>query len=170
MKEDLSGYPVANCGFGGSTDALLLKYAGELLYPYKPTVIFLQTGSNDYTGEKAALGELVNRALAAKRAMYEEFHKNLPQAHIFVMAGIPMPGRSQYTEIIQRVNRALWELAEETDYLSFVDSEALTYQDGRYAEDYFIKDGIHLTHEARLSWAKEYILPALGAYYERNKA
>lgn len=165
MKDDLSGYPVANCGFGGSTDKLLMKYADELLYPYNPKVIFLQTGSNDYPGETGSPEEVAERILSTKLAMYEEFHENLPKAHIYVMAGILMPGRSEYTEIVKLVNQELRELSEGTDYLTFIDSESLTYQGGQYVEEYFIKDGIHLTHEARLIWAKEYIIPALNQHY-----
>ena len=48
MANDLEGYPVQNHGFGGSTDALLVRYADQLLYPYAPRIVFFQTGSNDY--------------------------------------------------------------------------------------------------------------------------
>ena len=46
-EEDMKPYHVQNHGFGGCTDALMLKYADNLLYPYKPSVVFVQTGSND---------------------------------------------------------------------------------------------------------------------------
>lgn len=97
--------------------------------------------------------------------MYSTFHDNLPNTKFYVMAGILVPGRSEYTPIVQKVNEKLREYCSTIDYLTFVDSESLTYQNGAYTNEYFIKDGIHLTHEARLKWASDYILPELAKAY-----
>ena len=50
LDEDLkdAGFTVQNHAFGGSTDADLMEFADQILYPYEPSVIVLQTGSNDY--------------------------------------------------------------------------------------------------------------------------
>ena len=76
MEDDLNEYRVINCGFGGSTDKLMLKHADELLYPYNPKMIFLHTGSNDYVSMKGSDEEKITACMEYKKAMYEEFHKN----------------------------------------------------------------------------------------------
>lgn len=167
MKQDLSPYVVANNGFGGSTDKMLVEKADTLLYPYTPRIVFLQTGSNDYPGMKGTDEEIASIVLENKKNMYTTFHENLSNTHFYVMAGILMPGRSQYTPIVQKVNEGLRTYCASIDYLTFVDSESLTYQNNDYVYEYFIKDGIHLTHEARLRWANEYILPELNKAHNK---
>lgn len=52
--------------------------------------------------------------------------------------------------------------------MRFVDSEEMTYKNGEYRSDLFIKDGIHLNHEGQLLWRDEYIKPALDRVIEEN--
>ena len=44
----------------------------------------------------------------------------------------------------------------------------MTYKNGEYRSDLFIKDGIHLNHEGQLLWRDEYIKPALDRVIEEN--
>ena len=41
-------------------------------------------------------------------------------------------------------------------------------EDGTHKTELFIKDGIHLTHEARIMWANDYIKPTLKTIIENN--
>lgn len=166
MEEDMSDYNVANCGFGGSTDKLMLEYADELLYPYAPKIIFLQTGSNDYVSMKGSDEEKIAACLEYKKAMYEEFHKNCPDAKIVVMSGLLLPGRSEYTELTIKVNDALEEYCGSVDYLYFVDADAMTYNGEVYADELFAEDGIHLNHDGQIRWMNDYILPMLESIIE----
>ncbi|MBQ6560687.1 MAG: hypothetical protein IJL85_07655 [Erysipelotrichaceae bacterium] len=160
MEEDLKDYKVQNHGFGGSTDKLLIRYADKLLYPYDPAIIVFQTGSNDYVSLKGDENEVYEQCIAVKKEMFTQFHERLPEAKMIVLSGILMPGRDDYTPIVRRVNAFLREFCEESDYLYYVDSEEMTFIDD-YIKEYFIKDGIHLAHEARLLWRDQYIRPML---------
>ena len=160
MEEDLKEYKVQNHGFGGSTDKLLIRYANKLLYPYDPAVIVFQTGSNDYVALKGDENEVYEQCIAFKKEMFSRFHEQLPEAKMIVLSGILMPGRDDYTPMVRRVNTFLKDYCEEYDYLYYVDSEDMTFDDD-YIRDFFIKDGIHLTHEARFLWRDRYIKPML---------
>lgn len=169
MCEDLSEYRVANCGFGGSTDKLMVEYADIMLYPYAPKIIFLQTGSNDYVSMTGSDEEKIADCLEYKKAMYEEFHNNCPDAKIVVMSGLLLPGRSEYTELTIKINDAIEEYCEVVDYLYFVDADAMTYNGESYADDLFLDDGIHLNHDGQILWMNEYILPMLEKIIEENE-
>ena len=138
-----------------------MKYAEKLLYPYEPKIVVFQTGSNDYAGMKGSDEQIAARCMEIKKEMFETFHKRLPEAKFIVMSGILMPGRAGYTPIVQLVNEKLKAYCADKEYLFYVDAEDLTYEDGEYRSEYFIKDGIHLTHEARLLWADAYIRPMI---------
>ena len=52
--------------------------------------------------------------------------------------------------------------ASQTDGIYYVDAEGMTVKEnGKHRKDLFIEDGVHLTHQARVMWAEEYIKPAL---------
>ena len=168
MEEDLSEYKVQNHAFGGSTDKLLVEYADKLLYPYNPSIVFFQTGSNDYVSLSGTNEEKVKACMDYKKQMFDTFHEKCPNAKFVVMSGLLLPGRSEYTELTQMVNDELEEYCNSKDYMYFVDSEDMTYQNGEYRDDLFIKDGIHLNHTGQLLWRDEYIKPALDKVIKEN--
>lgn len=162
MDEDMKPFIVQNHGFGGSTDKDLLERAERLLYPYNPAIVVFQTGSNDCSQLKGTDDEIYNQIIERKLKMFETFHENLPDAKFVVISGILMPGRNEYDGIIKRVNQYLRELADQTDYLYFVDAEEMTLDEkGNPIPEMFISDGIHLTHKSRIRWAEDYIKPVL---------
>jgi lysophospholipase L1-like esterase len=162
LDDDFPQFRVQNHGFGGSTDELLVKYADRLLYPYEPAVVVFQTGSNDYVNMTGSDDEKLERCMANKREMYQEFHEKLPNAKFVVMSGLLLPGRSEYTPLTQCVNEELAALcAEHADYMTFVDASELTFNGSSYRMDLFRDDKIHLNHTGELAWRDGYTLPAL---------
>ena len=161
MEEDLKPYKVQNHGFGGCTDKDLVKYADRILYPYDPSIVFFQTGSNDYVSLKGSDEEKIAECMEYKRSMFAAFHENLPDARFVVMSGLLLPGRSQYTYLTKQINSQLKMLCDEYEYMYFVDAENMTYDGEKYRDDLFRKDRIHLNHEGQLLWRDGYILPMI---------
>lgn len=167
MENDIPEYRVQNHGFGGSTDKDLVHYAEKLLYPYEPSIVFFQTGSNDYVQASGTDAEKVAECMEYKREMFADFHERLPDTVFVVISGLLLPGRSEYVDLTMEVNRQLQALCDENDYMMFVDTQAMTYDNGIFREDLFLKDGIHLNHEGQLLWAREYIIPAIAQAEEQ---
>ena len=162
MEQDMLPYTVQNHGFGGSTDAELLRSAGRLLYPYAPAVVVLQTASNDCARMIGPKRTLYERILNRKIRMLEAFRRELPDTVFIVISGVLMPGRRKYDGIIKRINRSMQGIASHTDNLYYVDAEGMTVdENGKHRKYLFENDGVHFTHEARVRWAEEYIKPAL---------
>ena len=163
MENDLIEYKVQNHGFGGCTDKDLVKRADKLLYPYKPQVVFFQTGSNDYVSLKGSDEERITKCIEYKKQMFSTFHEKLPNAYFVVMSGLLLSGRSQYTELTKKVNAELKAYCESVDYMYFVDAEEMTFDGNEYRNDLFISDGIHLNHDGQLLWCNTYIKPQISA-------
>lgn len=161
MEDDFKEYKVQNHAFGGSTDPMLVEYADRLLFPYEPAIVVFQTGSNDFASMIGSDEAMLNASFSRKVEMFDAFHERLPNAKFLVMSGLLLPGRSQYIGITQRLNEKLEALCEQRDYMYFADASALTFDGDAYAEERFINDRIHLTHDARLLWCSEYIRPQL---------
>ena len=161
MDEDMKEYKVQNHAFGGCTDVELVGYAKKVLFPYEPAVIFFQTGSNDYVEQKGTNEQKLENCMRYKKAMFEDFHRKLPETKMVAMSGLLLPGRSKYTAMTIELNKQLKTYAETTDFLSYVDADAMTYDGSGYREDLFEKDKIHLNHKGQMTWYKGYIRPAI---------
>ncbi len=158
MEEDMAPYQVQNHAVGGSTDIELMEYADQLLFPFKPSVVFIQTGSNDYT-----TGATMEEVFANKDKMYSMFQEALPDTKFIVMAGLPLPNRAEYWDLTVEVNNYLKQYCEEHENMYFVDGtdailtdsgeEDMATGDGRYFNpEIFKEDGIHLTQEGHDLW------------------
>ena len=158
MEEDMAPYKVQNHGVGGSIDTELMEFADVLLYPFSPKVVFIQTGSNDYTMDLT-----MEEVFANKDKMFTMFHENLPDAKILVMAGLPLPNRAEYWDLTVQVNEFLAQYCADKDYMIFVDGtdamltdagpDEMATGDGRYFNpSIFVEDGIHLTQEGHDLW------------------
>lgn len=169
MEKDIPQYKVQNHGFGGSTDQDLIDYAPVLLYPYQPKIVVFQTGSNDYVSAPGTAEEKLEFCMRRKQEMFEQFHRHLPNAHFVVMSGLLLPGRSEFRELTQKLNRQLEEFCSQRDYMTYVNAEELTYRNNEFDRSRFVKDMIHLTPEAQKTWAVQYIIPALDRIQSSHK-
>lgn len=93
--------------------------------------------------------------------MFGTFHEKLPDAKFVVMSGLLLPGRNEYTEMTQEINRQLVKLCAEREYMVFVDASALTFDGTSYAGELLNNDGIHLNHAGQMKWCEEYMRPIL---------
>ena len=166
MQTDMAPYTVMNHGVGGSVDTELMEFAPTLLYPFEPRAVFIQTGSNDYTG-----GATLEECLANKEKLFGLFAENLPNTQFIIMAGLPLPSRAEYWDLTVQVNNFLAEYCATHENFTFVDGtdailtdhgdESMATGDGRYFNpEIFNSDGIHLTQEGHDLWTP-YMLNAL---------
>jgi lysophospholipase L1-like esterase len=150
LDEDMKPYRAQNHGFGGSTDKLMKANAYRMLYPYKPSVVFIQTGSNDN-----ARGYTLDEIKEHKKELFAEYRKNLPDAQFIIMSGLPLPGRPQFWANIQALNQFLAEYCAGSENLYFIDAtKAMTTADGSFRPEYFKGDGIHLNAIGHNAWTQ----------------
>ena len=65
LSQDFVGYPVVNCGFGGSRLSDCVRYVSRLVLRLKPAAVVLYAGDNDL-----AQGALPDQAFASFRDLY----------------------------------------------------------------------------------------------------
>lgn len=150
MEEDMAahGFTVQNHAFGGSTDRELIDEAEYLVFPYEPRAVFLQTGSNDY-----AAGLTYDEVKANKAELYGTLSRNLPDAAIIVMGGLPLPGRSEYREETAKINDFVAEYCAAHANFYYGDSNSVILgEDGQPIAEYFVSDGIHLNQKGHDAW------------------
>lgn len=166
MEEDMKPYKVQNHGIGGSTDEELLRYADRLLYPFNPSIAFLQTGSNELMTDLT-----IEEVLKIKGEMYDTLTKNLPDTTFIVMMALPLPGRADAWEKSSILNEYIKDYCKTHPNFTYVDataelladsgSEDLKTFDGKYfIKELYREDGIHLSLKGHEIWTK-YMLAKL---------
>lgn len=153
-------YHAQNHGMGGCTDPDLIRYAPRVLYPYRPSAVIIQTGSNDI-----ASGIPLEEILQRKKEMYALFLSQLPETRLIVCSGLPLPGRMQFWEVTKQTNQLLKNLCEENSRLFFLDAtdammtdhgeDKFRSADGRYFNpELFRADRIHLNRKGHDVWTQ----------------
>ena len=158
LEQDMLPWRAQNHGMGGCIDEDMMHYAPRLFYPYKPSVVFFQTGSNDI-----ASGIPLETILENKRKMYGMFLREMPQTKLVICSGLPLPGRTQFWDATMETNRLLGQMCWETERLYFLDAteamltdhgpERLKTSDGRFFQPaYYRMDQIHLNKRGHDVW------------------
>ena len=160
LENDMLPYKAQNHGMGGCIDPEMITYAPRMLYAFKPSVVFFQTGSNDL-----ANGLTLEQILKNKRHMYALFLENMPDTKLVVMSGLPLPNRQEFWADTVKTNHLLRQMCEETERMYFMDAtDAMLSEngtqdmetptgDGRYFRpEYFRSDGIHLNKKGHDVW------------------
>lgn len=150
MDEDMAPYVVQNHGMGGCNDAELLEYAEQVLYPYQPRAVFIQTGSNDNT-QGLSLEEIKSN----KEKLYGTFRENLPDTVFIIMSGLPCPNRSEYWDDINTTNQFIAQYCDEHEDFYFIDAiGVMTTENGDFRPELFNNDGIHLNDAGHAVWTE----------------
>jgi len=95
LSQDFIGYPVVNCGFGGSRLTDCVRYVSRLVLRLKPAAVVVYAGDNDL-----AQGDLPDQAFASFRDLYNAlrgYSEQMPIAYISVK---PSPARIRYIDYL----------------------------------------------------------------------
>lgn len=145
---------IINSGVAGDTIAEMGARLSYDVFPYKPDIIIMQGGANDflmslYPGAKALSERLIRLALRIR--------KQLPQTKIYIESMYPaytkriglMPSwaEGKSNGEIEKINTEIKKLCEAYDF-AYVDVfHKLIGEDGQLSREYTV-DGIHLQENA----------------------
>ena len=141
MQQDFPGYPILNCGFGGSRLTDCVRYANRLVIPRKPAAIVIYAGDNDL-----ALGTPPEQVFQSFQMLFEIFRaysRSIPIAFVSVK---PSPARLKYLPNIIKFNELVEQYLQarpETDYIDICSD--MLGPDHRPIPSLFVNDQIHLS-------------------------
>ena len=116
LSQDFAGYPVVNCGFGGSRLTDCLRYVSRLVLRLKPAAVVLYAGDNDL-----AQGTRPDQAFASFRDLYaalRRYSEKMPIAYISVK---PCPARIRYIESIIHFNQMVQAFLKTQPATEYID-------------------------------------------------
>jgi lysophospholipase L1-like esterase len=151
-NELLKNCQIVNRGISGDTTEGVFNRLDRIT-KYKPRKIFLMIGVNDLWNESKTIPEIINNY----QKNLEFIQQKSPQTQVFIESLLPINNRSYQIAIDNRdiitVNQELKKLAEQfsCQYLNLHDR---FLNDNGQLDVKYTMDGVHLTTEGYLLWAK----------------
>lgn len=151
LEKSFPKFKTINRGFGGSEIADSIHFADRIILKHKPKVILLYAGDNDIAHGKSA-----ETVTADFQKFVTVVRAELPKTHIAFIAIKPSIKRWNLASEIQKANKAIAAICNQSDQLTYVDIfKPMLGRDGTPRPELFLKDGLHLNDDGYQLWARE---------------
>ena len=156
MEYDFPGIPLVKRGFGGSTMKDVNYYASRIIFPYKPSRIFIYEGDNDI-----ARGASPSEFISDCMDFILLCRQHIPDTEIFFLSIKPSPARIRNWHQMKEANRMLSGLAAGNEMIHYIDITAdMLNSDGTPRRDIYKSDNLHL-NQAGYEMLRDAIAPYL---------
>ena len=152
------GYFIINRGFGGSTLPDVIRYAGDIIYPYHPKQVVIYCGENDLAFSDAITADTVFERF---RVLFDLIRSHLPGENIMYISMKPSPSRVRLKEKMEKANLLIQTYLSLNRNTEFIDVYHLMFNaDHTVMSDIFLGDSLHMNARGYAIWQKA-ILPYL---------
>jgi len=146
------GYKIINRGFGGSTLPDMIRYAGDIIFPYKPKQIVIYCGENDL-----AASDTVTAAMVTERfkSLFLLIRKKMPNVPIAFVSLKPSPSREKLWPKMIATNNAIKIFLGTKSKATYIDVyHKMFNNDGSVKKELFIEDNLHMNSKGYAIWQK----------------
>lgn len=144
-------YKTLNRGFGGTQFSDLIYYAHRVIYPYKPSKIFIYEGDNDL-GAGDTPKAILKEAKQLRKMIAKNLGKEIP---VIFISPKPSVARWNLKEKYEETNALLKKYADKKAYTEFADVwyPALD-ENGMVFTHIFLQDNLHMNAEGYKIWQR----------------
>ena len=152
VQDYFPGYPIINRGFGGSSLTDLIRYADEIIYPYKPKQVVIYCGENDL----ASLDTVSARTVFHRfKELFLLIRAKLPTVCIDYISMKPSPSREHLRPKMLEANLLIKNYLRAKKKTAFIDVyHKMLNDDGTPIKDIFIEDNLHMNAKGYHIWQK----------------
>ena len=152
VNDYFPGYPIVNRGFGGSTLPDVIRYANDVIIPYKPKQVVVYCGENDLvTSDTITADEIVRRF----KTLYGIIRHSLPNTTIDFISMKPSPSREKIFPKLREANNRISAFLKTEKKAGFIDVyPAMLDAAGKPREELFLGDRLHMKPAGYAIWAK----------------
>ncbi len=144
------GYNIINRGFGGSALVDVIRYAPDVIYPYKPKQIVIYCGENDLGSSDTISPEIV---LARFKTLYSLIRTNVGKANVAFVSIKPSPSRFRLMPKMIETNRLIKKFLSRQKNTAFINVFDKMLVNGKPKNDIFRDDSLHMTAKGYAIWA-----------------
>jgi lysophospholipase L1-like esterase len=157
VNNDFPGYTIINRGFGGSQLSDVVRYADDVIIPYKPKQVVIYCGDNDIATGSVTATDVLQRFME----LFNIIRNNLPDVHIAYVSIKPSPSRAKYMRIIEDANVMIRQFLSGYPRTAYIDIyHPMLDNEGKPRKELFLDDDLHMNEKGYAIW-KEAIQPYL---------
>lgn len=152
VQEYFPEHKIINRGFGGSSLPDVIRYAPNIIYPYKPAQILIYCGENDFpSGTHTTADTIFNRFTR----LHGMIRSALPKTEIIYISMKPSVSRLKYLPEMRRANEMIRKFQKKHPKSGYIDVYSkMILADGTPMPDIFLKDQLHMNKNGYLIWQK----------------
>ena len=152
VQKYFPGYKIINRGFGGSSLPDVMRYADEIIIPYRPKQIVIYCGENDLAASDTVTADMV---LIRFVKLFEFIRKKLPKVHIAFVSIKPSPARQRLMSQMLAANSKIKNYLSENKRTAFVDVYyKMLNENGMPKDNIFKEDMLHMNAIGYAIWQK----------------
>ena len=152
VQDYFPGYTIINRGFGGSQLTDVIRYAYDVILPYKPKQVVIYCGENDMaSGPSITANDVVLRF----ETLFGIIRQNLPDATIDFVSLKPSPSRQRLFPGFKQVNEEVRKFLKKQKHAGFINVyDAMLGTDGNPRKEIFLDDMLHMKPGGYQIWQK----------------
>ena len=153
IKQDFPDHKVTNRGFGGSSLPDVIRYADDIIFPYKPKQIIIYCGENDLGVSDTISAQTVANRFIQLFTMIRNQWKKMPVVFVSIK---PSPSREHLFPKMIEANRLIREFLAAQKKTKFIDVFSLMLDtQGKPRKELFGPDMLHMNATGYAIWQKE---------------
>lgn len=153
VQQYFPNYPIINRGFGGSTLPDVIRYANDIIFPYKPKQVLIYCGENDFASSDSVTVEMVVNRFTK---LYFMIRSKFKDASIVFVSIKPSPSRQHLWPKFKEANKIIENFLKKQKNTGFVNVyDKMLNPDGQAMEDIFVEDRLHMNKKGYAIWQKE---------------
>ena len=146
------GYPIINRGFGGSTLPDVIRYAYDVILPYKPKQVLVYCGENDLASGDEVTADMV---VLRFKTLFGIIRQNLPNAAIGFVSIKPSPSRAHIQAKVIAANKKIQAWLKTQKNAQFINVyDAMLDAKKNMRGELFVEDRLHMKPEGYAIWKK----------------
>jgi len=139
LPQDFPKLKIINRGFGGSQIVDSTHFAERVIFPYKPSKIFLRAGGNDLWAGKSA-----EEVFGDFKDFVAKVHGKLPRTQIVFISLSPSIARWKQADKEKAVNTMVQDFVKKNRGLNYIETYPLPLGvDGQPRPEVFVADKLH---------------------------
>jgi len=146
------GYAVVNRGFGGAVITDVIRYAYDIILPYKPKQVVVYCGENDLASSDTITAAAV---VLRFKTLFGIIRQNLPNAMISFVSIKPSPVRANIQPKVKEANAAIQAFLKTQSHTQFINIyDAMLDAHKHMREELYKEDRLHMKPEGYAIWKK----------------
>jgi lysophospholipase L1-like esterase len=136
----------------------VIRYAGEIIFPYHPKQIVIYCGDNDLANSDSVTATMVfNRFVR----LYDLIRSRLKEVDIVYISIKPSPSRMRLMPRMEEANDMIRDFMAKYSHATFVDVyHSMLDSKGMPIDSFFLADKLHMNEKGYRTW-QQILLPYL---------